>query len=454
VIPTTRSDESDAPDSTGAEDNTIEVDSKKKTNRRKSTKVAAYLEENTGANGYANGNANGHANGIVKGQAKETPRVIDGWVVGSDPRIDSSGHFEFGGSWGTGAMMIGFPLLMYYMWIGATYYGGHFPTRTKGQSYGQLLNHFRHLVYTGAYPSVKAWMIYWFFFVAEGTLYCLAPGVWTKGKPLAHSGGIKLDYYCSGLWSWYTTILVAVVCHVTGVFKLDTIVDEYGPLMSVAIISGFMVSIIAYLSALYRGKEHRMTGSHVYDFFMGAELNPRMFGILDFKMFFEVRLPWFMLFLFTLGACARQYELYGYVSGNLGLLTLAFFLYANACAKAEECIVPTWDMYHEKWGFMLIFWNLAGVPFTYCHCILYAANHPPQVYEWNRYAMTALFVTYLFVYWIWDTTNSQKNRFRAREHGGFVDRKAFPQLPWQTVENPRVIHAANGGTILADGWCK
>ena len=25
------------------------------------------------------------------------------------------------------------------------------------------------------------------------------------------------------------------------------------------------------------------------------------------------------------------------------------------------------DMYYEKWGFMLIFWNLAGVPLSYCH---------------------------------------------------------------------------------------
>jgi delta24(24(1))-sterol reductase len=133
---------------------------------------------------------------------------------------------------------------------------------------------------------------------------------------------------------------------------------------------------------------------------------------------------------------------------------MAHFLYANACSKAEECIVPTWDMYYEKWGFMLIFWNLAGVPLTYCHCTLYLANHDPSTYVWNKYALAALFVVYLFVYWVWDTTNSQKNRFRAQENGGIVTRKAFPQLPWQTVKNPRIIRSEDGGTILADGWCK
>lgn len=130
-------------------------------------------------------------------------------------------------------------------------------------------------------------------------------------------------YYCSGVWSFYITIAVAFALHVSGRFKLDTILDEFGPLMSVAIISGIIISITAYASALYRGAEHRMTGHHVYDFFMGAELNPRMFGILDFKMFFEVRLPWFILFSISCAAAARQYERFGWVSGEVCFLVMA-----------------------------------------------------------------------------------------------------------------------------------
>jgi len=33
-------------------------------------------------------------------------------------------------------------------------------------------------------------------------------------------------------------------------------------------------------------------------------------------------------------------------------------------AKGEECIPVSWDIFHEKSGFMLIFWNYAGVPFV------------------------------------------------------------------------------------------
>ncbi|KAL9036590.1 MAG: hypothetical protein Q9214_006063 [Letrouitia sp. 1 TL-2023] len=169
-------------------------------------------------------------------------------------------------------------------------------------------------------------------------------------------------------------------------------------------------------------------------------------------MFSEVRLPWYILFLVSCAAAARQYEQFGFVSGEIGFLVMAHFLYANACSKGEECITTSWDMYYEKWGFMLIFWNFAGVPLSYCHCTLYLANHAPSVYHWNRPGLVIFYLAYLFVYWIWDTTNSQKNRFRQEERGTLIERRTFPQLPWQTVKNPKKIKTKTGDSILADGW--
>ncbi|KAK5117489.1 hypothetical protein LTR85_008874 [Meristemomyces frigidus] len=396
----------------------------------------------------ANGHANGHANGNPKG-----PRIIDGWLEGSDPKIDHNPHFDFGGSFGTTGMMIGFPLLMWYMWIGATYYDGKFPSEPD-MSWSEFGKHLFHLAYTGAFPHLKAWTIYWTFLIAQAVLYMTMPGVYSTGKPLPHEGGKQLRYYCNGVYSFYFTILMAGVLHFTDLFKLYTLIDEFGPLMSVAICSGFLVSIVAYASALYRGAQHRMTGYHIYDFFMGAELNPRMFGWLDFKMFFEVRLPWFILFLITLSAAARQYEVYGYVTGEVGFLLMAHFLYANACCKGEEMICITWDMYYEKWGFMLIFWNLAGVPLSYCHCTVYLANHDPSVYRWSKPVLVFLYASYLFAYWAWDTSNSQKNMFRATERGYAQDRKTFPQLPWKSIPNAQHIKTESGDSLLVDGWYK
>jgi Delta24(24(1))-sterol reductase len=439
------------------EDETTVYGSKPAMNRRKGipdfdTDAKPVANGVNGTNGHAkhaplaNGNANGHANG------KADDRLVDGWRPGLDHRIDYSGEKEFLGVPGVSVVMLGFPIIMWYMWVGATYYDGHFPMPEAGESWGDFAYHLLNLVYTGAFPTTKAWLMYWVFFVFEGALYCLLPGVEAYGKPLAFDGGKQLKYWCSGLYSWYTTIATMLTLHFTGLVPLYTIVDEFGPLLTVAILSGTLVSVVAYFSALYRGAQHRMTGSFIYDFFMGAELNPRMFGILDFKMFFEVRLPWYILFLISCGTAARQYQNYGYVSGEAWFLVMAHFLYANACSKGEELIVTTWDMYYEKWGFMLIFWNMAGVPLSYCHCSIYLANHHPDEYHWNPYALTAMFIGYIFVYWVWDSCNSQKNRFRAAEKGRMITRKTFPQVPWQTLKNPRIIKTNTGDSILLSGW--
>ncbi|KAH2246813.1 C-24(28) sterol reductase [Aspergillus fumigatus] len=378
--------------------------------------------------------------------AKDQKRLDN--ASSSDTKIE----FEFGGAPGVTLIMIGFPLLMYYMYIGAVLYDGLLPTPEDGQSWADFLSHLVSLAYTHAYPTRKAWTIYWTFLILEGAGYLYLPGVYGKGKRLPHLGGKQLPYYCSAVSSWYLTIAAALILHFTGVFKLYTLIDEFGPLMSVAICSGIFVSIVAYISALVRGVEHRMTGSHVYDFFMGAELNPRLFGWLDFKMFFEVRIPWFILFLLTLGTALKQLEEYGLVAGEVLFLLMAHFLYANACAKGEELIITSWDMYYEKWGFMLIFWNLAGVPMSYCHCTLYLAYHDPSTYHWNPWVLAVWAVAYLFMYWVWDTCNSQKNYFRAQERGVTVDRKTFPQLPWKYIENPQSIPTKTGDSILCSGW--
>ena len=81
-----------------------------------------------------------------------------------------SDEFEFGGSFGAASLMIGFPLLMWYMWIGATYYDGQFPRPDADQTWGDFVHHLAHLVYEGAYPTANAWAIYWTFFIFEALM--------------------------------------------------------------------------------------------------------------------------------------------------------------------------------------------------------------------------------------------------------------------------------------------
>lgn len=283
------------------------------------------------------GNVKG-ANGTLEDLQSSSPSSPD------TEHTDGEGaphEFEFGGSFGAASLMIGFPLLMWYMWIGATYYDGQFPLPSANQTWNRFGRHLLQLMYDGAFPTAKAWAVYWVFFVFEAIMYCWMPGVLGWGRPLRHESGKKLPYYCSAYTSWYTTIATAAVLHLTGLFPLYTLIDDFGSIMSVAILSGFLNSLIVYLQAIIRGRTHRLTGYVIYDFFLGAELNPRI-GILDFKIFYEVRIPWFILFLITSAVAARQYEIYGYVSAEVSFLLMAHFLYTNACAKSEQMIVTSW----------------------------------------------------------------------------------------------------------------
>ncbi|KAI8712622.1 Delta(24(24(1)))-sterol reductase [Fusarium sp. LHS14.1] len=344
------------------------------------------------------------------------------------------GHIEFGGVLGTSALMVGFPLLMWYMWVGVKYYDGQLPLPKDGQSFTAFIQHIVALAYNGAFPTRKAWAIYWGFFLMEMAFYYIWPGVYGHGKPILHEGGRQLKYFCNAYVNFYATILVATFLHVTRLFPLYTVIDELGSVMSVAILSGFINSILVYISAFVSGKTHRLSGWPTYDFFMGAKLNPRI-GILDLKMFYEVRIPWYILFLITSAVATRQYETYGHVAPEVVFLMFAHFLYANAGSKGEQLIITCWDMYFEKLGFMLTFWNMVGVPFSYCHAALYLASHHPDEYHWNRLALVSFGVLYL-----------------QMERGQLVERKTFPQLPWQVIRNPKTIETDAGDRIMVDGW--
>ena len=58
------------------------------------------------------------------------------------------------------------------------------------------------------------------------------------------------------------------------------------------------------------------------------------------------------------------------------------------------------------------------------------AHHPAYT--------AAVAVLLVASYYVWDTANGQKNRFRMQRNGTDVTRSAPPQLPWTTLKDPKV----------------
>ncbi|KAJ7472245.1 ergosterol biosynthesis ERG4/ERG24 [Mycena galericulata] len=368
-----------------------------------------------------------------------------------DRRLDQHDHYEFGGPLGVTAIMLGFPALMYYLWICLWFYEGRLVHPDSLDNLRPFLAQMWAHICEDANPSLYAWQIYGGNIVFQLILAFIMPGFKQEGLPVPSLGYKTLTYNCNALYSMYATMVTAAVLHYTSAFRLTEIIDNFGHLMSVGMICGVGISFGAYFFAIATGSQIRMSGNFIYDVFMGAILNPRI-GSIDLKMWAEVRIPWVIVFFIAVSGGCKQYEELGYVTPNSAFMILATWLYLNACGKGEECIPQTWDMYHEKWGFMVIFWNFAGVPFSYVYSIVYMARVDPSKYQFSTPVYVFMFTTLLTAYYIWDTANSQKSRFKMQTQGINTFRAAFPQLPGGTVKNPTFIQTAHGNRLLTSGW--
>ena len=398
----------------------------------------------------------------------KTSTTIEG--AKKERAVDSKVIFEFGGPVGVSLLMVGFPILMSYLYICIAVHYGSLQNPVQWEFWAQGL--------PTIVPTQRAIAIYMSFTVFQYITAATMPGITVYGLPVPSLGGKQLKYICNGVATWYVDLILVTGLHYSGWFPITTVVDEIGPIMSVAMFWGIIVTIGTYVVGVAFGRTHRMSGSIPYDMFMGAVLNPRI-GDVDLKMWSEIRIPWKILFFVSLSAAVKDHEINlardleagsaqevwsffgGLIEMNeiktsspLVFMTLAHCLYVNACMKGEECIPTTWDIFYEKWGYMLIFWNLAGVPFSYCCSTLYLlnrnmANEP--IYHSKMYTVS-LFIVLLAAYYVWDTANSQKNRFRMQQRGTYVERITFPQLPWGTLKNPTYILTKHGNKLLTGGW--
>lgn len=339
---------------------------------------------------------------------------------------------------------------MLYMWLSLEYYQGGVFYPNSLQEIPSFFGTHLEYIWNNASPTYEAAFIFFAFLLLEVICALVLPGPLVKGLPVPSENNIQHTYLCNAYASWYLTLIILAALHVTKTFSLSRIVELHGPMMVVSMITSDILSLIIYLVAIGTGKSTRMSGNFFYDYFMGAWLNPRI-GNFDLKLWAEIRVAWIQLFLITLSAAVKQYETTGSISGSMFLILLAQYLYSNACMKGEECVVTTWDVFYEKWGWMLIYWNFAGVPYVYCFQSFYILKNNPQL---PPVLIAALTLVLLFAYYIWDSAQAQKNRFRMKLRGTYVPRSTFPQLPWSTLENPKYLNTEAGDKLLIDGWWK
>jgi len=359
---------------------------------------------------------------------------------------------EFGGTKGAIGLILFSHFVPFYFLLSLQYNSGGLYVPS---SFNQLIADLKE----SCSPTWSAFFLYTGFCLLQLVFAAILPGLQIKGLPVPTENNRQYTYNCNALASWYVTLVLVAVLHLTGILKLTILADQLGSVLCVAVIVGDIVSVIIHVYAIQTKQTCRMTHLPLYDFFMGVWLNPRIKFLgqeIDLKMLAEVRLSWLLLFLLIVSAALKQYEAFGVISWPMLLVLTAQLLYINACMKGEECIPTTWDIFYEKWGWMLIYWNLAGVPFVYCFQAYYILVNSLRTQQPTENTSTTfvmiLFVILFLAYWIWDSSQAQKNRFRMQQRGTYVGRNAFPQLPWNTLKDPKYIKTKCGSTLLTDGW--
>jgi delta14-sterol reductase len=81
--------------------------------------------------------------------------------------------------------------------------------------------------------------------------------------------------------------------------------------------------------------------------------------------------------LLNLGMASKQYQKLGCISGSMILVNIFQNFYIWDALYQERAILTTMDVTTDGFGFMLIFGDLAWVPFIYSLQARYLVNHDP-----------------------------------------------------------------------------
>ena len=173
---------------------------------------------------------------------------------------------EFGGSLGAGVIKALSNALMLYLWLAWRFYdgayssGGNVRPAVPRRNWNYLLHmqspceHVRDL---------------WRFCVVEGLMAALLPGLEIRGLPIPSRGDKRLVYRVNGTAAWWLTLAGIAALHFSGIFPLQTVYEQFGSFMAAAIISANVIAPAVYIGTRVAGSAKGMTGSVIYDFFMG-----------------------------------------------------------------------------------------------------------------------------------------------------------------------------------------
>lgn len=281
-------------------------------------------------------------------------------------------------------------------------------------------------------PTLLSAQLYLGFLVWIGVMSHILPGTWVKGQLVQDvPGGRRVDYKLNGFVMALITYAFWFGGSYLGLFKTTIIYDNFGPLCSFVLLFCVFASLFLVARAVVLGKG-KLSGNYLADFWLGIELNPRMFGLeLKFVALRPAMIGWTLI---CFSFAAKQYELLGYITTRMWLYQIFAFTYSIDYLFFEEAMLSTFDIISEKWAFMLLWGDLWWMNFAFSvqphYLLMNEKPYPPL-------SAAILLVFFIVAYVLFRVANLQKNNF-----------KKDPTAPiFATGKKPETIR----GRILVSG---
>jgi delta14-sterol reductase len=297
-------------------------------------------------------------------------------------------------------------------------------------------------------------LLSWFSF--KVLLWYILPGPIVQGAPIHGDKKNTLGYKLNGHLSFWVAAGIVFFLQIP---LNDYLYKYYESLAMCDIILCLIMSLYMYVNSFYPSSKMLAkggdSGNLFYDHFMGRELNPRI-GNFDWKVFCELR-PGLMGWILLDIACAQEQRAqYGSISGSMLLVNIFQAIYVWDAQFQERAILTTMDVTTDGFGCMLVFGDLAWVPFTYSIQAKYLVHHDPHL---STLSLIGIVVFHIAGFMIFRGANGQKDKFRRNPN----DPKVSHLLYLQTKRGTKLLTSGwwgmarkinyTGDWIMGVTWC-
>jgi 7-dehydrocholesterol reductase len=172
-------------------------------------------------------------------------------------------------------------------WVALEYYGGSLRSVAQAALKQGLVS---FTIQHAARPTMRASIGYLTWVIFQAFLYSYLPGKLSYGQ-LTPAGNL-LQYTTNGLLAWTITHVAFAVATFTGIIDPAIIAKNWEGLLVAVNIYGLLLAAFCQIKAYVapsHPQDRKFTGSIIFDYFCGIELNPRIGDWWDFKLFYNGR---------------------------------------------------------------------------------------------------------------------------------------------------------------------